>query len=78
VRLTGELLTSTRLPEGKANAVEAKQAELPAEPQIPVGRLCHREDGAEIEAVPGGPRGMRVLADLQRRVERENAGVRGE
>ena len=43
-------------------SIEAEQAEFGAEPQIPIGRLGHREDRAHREPVPGCPRGMPVLA----------------
>ena len=71
--LLGETLALGRVPRDDANAIEAKKAELPTEPEIPIWRLGHRVDVADGEPVPDGPRGMRVLADLQRRVQRERA-----
>ena len=76
VGFVGELLTCGRLPASEVKAIETKQSEFPAEPQIAVGCLGHREDGAQRVSVPDGPRGVRVLADLQRRVEREGGRVR--
>ena len=72
IRSAGEMLTRRGLPGDSVNAIKAKQAEFAAQPEIPIGRLSHREDGAHGEPVPGGPRGMRVLADIQRRVQRKN------
>src|SRR6185369_1690892 len=46
VRSIRELLTRRGVPGDKANAIEAEQAEFAAQPQIPVGRLGHREDSA--------------------------------
>lgn len=47
------------------NAIEAKQAEFRAQPKISIGRLRHREDSTWGKPVPGGPREVRVLGDIQ-------------
>ena len=75
--LIGELLTRRWVPREKANAIEAKQAEFGPQPEIPIGRLGHRVDVAQGEPVPDRPRVVRVLADLQRRAQRESAGSWG-
>src|SRR5208337_2600308 len=67
-----ELLTRGWWPGDTAITVETKQSEFRAEPEIPIGRLGHRVDVTEREPVPDGPRGMRVLADIERRVQRQN------
>ena len=66
------MLTRRWLPGDTANAIEAKQAEFRAQPEIAIGRLGHREDGADGEPVPGSPRSVPVLADIQRWVQRQN------
>src|SRR5208337_316885 len=71
VRSAGEVLTRRWLPGDSVDAIEAIQAEFAAQPEIPVWRLSHREDGADGEPVPGSPRSVPVLADLQRRVQRQ-------
>ena len=60
-----EMLTRRWLPGATANAIEAKQAEFCAEPEIPIGRLGHRVDVALEGPILDGPRGMRVLTDVQ-------------
>ena len=67
------MLTRRWLPGDTANAIEAKQAEFRAEPEIPIGRLGNRVDVAQGEPIPDGPRRMRVLADVERGIQREAA-----
>src|ERR1017187_2675314 len=67
------MLASGWLPHDPANAVEANHAEFRGKPEIPVGRLSHCEDIAQGEPVPAGPRAMRILADVQRWVQRQSA-----
>ena len=69
------MLTRRWLPGDTANAIEAKQAEFRAEPEIPIGCLGHRVDVAHGEPVPDGPRGVRVLVDVERGVQGESAGA---
>src|SRR6516164_2633035 len=71
--LLRQLLPGRRLPGRRANAVESEQAELPAEPEIPVRCLSHAEDIASREPVPGGPRGVSVLLDTEGRIQSEPA-----
>jgi hypothetical protein len=52
----GEMLTRRRLPWDAPNAIEAKQAEFRAEPEITVGRLSNRVDDAFEKAVADRPR----------------------
>ena len=68
-----EMLTRWWLPGDAAVAIEAKQAEFRAEPKIAIRSLGNRVDIAFEEPFPNGPRGVRVLADVQRWVQRENA-----
>ena len=63
----GEMLTRWRLPWDAPNAIEAKQAEFRAQPEITVGRLGNRGDRAFEKAVADRPRGVRVLIDVERR-----------
>ena len=66
------MLTRRCLPGDAANAIEANQAELRAEPEIPTGRPGNRVDIAIDEPTPDGPRSMRVLADIQGWIQRKN------
>ena len=61
-----------RLPWAPSNAIEAEQTEFCAQPEISVGCLGHCIDVALEEPIPDGPCAMRVLADLQRWVQRKN------
>lgn len=76
--LLRQLLPGRWLPGHSANSIESEQAELPAEPEIPVRCLSHAEDIASREPIPGGPRGMRVLADSERRIESGSARAAGQ
>jgi hypothetical protein len=71
-------LAGRGLPRHEPKAVEAKQPERAAGPEIAVERLGHREDRAERRAVPGRPRGVGILGDLQGRFERDGGGLRAE
>src|SRR5215469_11367797 len=66
----GELLARRRLPQDGADSVEPIQAEFCTQPEISVGCLLNRCDCALGEAVADLPRGVRVLADVQRRIQR--------
>jgi len=61
-----EMLTHRWLPGASANAIEAKQSEFCAEPEIPIGCLGNGVDVAQGETLPDGPDGVRVLADVER------------
>jgi hypothetical protein len=63
-----EVLARGRLPGDAPNAVEAKQAEFRAEPEITVGCLSNRVDDGFEKAVADGPGIVRVLIDVERRV----------
>lgn len=65
------MLARRWLPGNTAHAIETKQAEFRAQPNIPIGRLRHREDSSRGKPVPGSPRGMPVLANIQRGIERQ-------
>ncbi len=64
--LIRKMLTRRWLPGDTSNTIEAKQPEFRAEPEVSVARLGNGVDIAFEEAVPGGPRGVRVLTDIQR------------
>jgi hypothetical protein len=63
------MFTGGRLPWGGPNAVEAKQAEFCAKPEITVGRLSNRVDAACEKAFADRPRFVRVLIDVERWVQ---------
>ncbi len=67
------MLIRWRLPGDVPDTIEAKQAEFRAQPEITVGRLGNGVDGAFGKAVADLPRRVRVLADVQRRIQRERA-----
>ena len=73
--LAGELLTRWRLPGDGANTIEAIQAEFRAQPQIAIRSLRNRDDRAFGKAFANLPRGVRVLADVERGIERESASA---
>jgi hypothetical protein len=70
-----ELLSRRGLPGNAPNSIEAKQAELRPEPQITVGRLSDRSDEAIRNAIARRPRRVRVLADMERWIQRESKGA---
>jgi len=74
----GELLAARRRPLGAANAIEAAQAEFGAEPEIAVGRLRDRINGAFGNAVADLPGVVLVLVDVQRGIQRERARANGQ
>jgi len=67
-KAAGKMLIPWRLPRDAPNAIEAKQAEFRAQPEITVGRLRDRLDGAFGKAFADLPRRVRVLTDVKRRV----------
>src|SRR5215469_5930032 len=69
----GEMLTRRRLPGDAPNAIEAKQAEFCAQPDVTVGRLSKRDDTAFGKALANPPRRVRVLADVKRGVQGRSA-----
>jgi hypothetical protein len=69
----GELLILGRLPGDGPDAIETKEAELRAQPKVAVRRLSDRGDRSLGKTLPDLPRRVRVLADVQRRIEREQA-----
>ena len=73
---SGRVLTRRRLPED--TVVTPSKRNKPnsrAEPEIPIGRLGHRVDAPFEEPVSDGPRGMRILADIERRIERKRSSA---
>ena len=67
------MLTRRRLKWNNSYPIEAKQAEFGPQPEIAVGRLGNRGDGAFRKSLADPPRGVRVLADVERGIEREGA-----
>jgi len=59
-----------RLPPDRPDTVEAEQTGVGSNPQITVGRLRDRENGAGDEAIADLPRRVRVLPGVEGRVER--------
>src|SRR5271165_5548697 len=68
--VAGEMLTGRR-PGDCANAIEAKQAVFGCEPEVTVGCLSNLVDGASGKALTDFPQRVRVLAGIERRIERE-------
>jgi hypothetical protein len=66
-------LARGRLPGDIAVAVEAKQAEFRAEPKIAIPSLGDRVNVTPEKSFADCPRGVRVLADVERWVERKCA-----
>ena len=66
-----EILTRGRLPGDIAVAIEAKQAEFRAEPKIAIPSLGNRVDVTSEKSFADCPRRVRVLADVERWVERK-------
>ena len=58
----------------RSNSVEAIHTRLRAQPKITVGRLRDGVDRPIQESVAEGPRDMRVLADIQRWIQRSKSG----
>src|SRR4029077_13179089 len=56
-------------------AIEAKQAEIRTQPKITIGCLGNGVDAAFEKAFTNTPRFVRVLADVQRRIQRDRAGA---
>jgi hypothetical protein len=67
-KIAGEMLARRRLPGDTPHAIKTKQTEFRAHPQIAVGRLSYGVDHAFGKAFADLPRGVRVLADVERRV----------
>src|SRR5215813_9683817 len=63
------MLIRRRLPGDGPNTVKAKQAELGSQPEITVGSLGNRADVAFSKAVANLPGRVRVLTDVERRVQ---------
>jgi hypothetical protein len=61
----GEMLTGWRLPRDEPNAIKANYPEFRAEPEITVGGLSNRADGAFEEAFGDRPGFVRVLINVK-------------
>src|SRR4030095_6466220 len=66
-----KMLALWRLRGNGAHAIEPKQAEFGAQPEIPVGRLCDGANEAFRKPIDGFPRGVRVLTDVQTGIQCE-------
>jgi hypothetical protein len=67
------MLIRWRLPGDVPDTIEAKQAEFRAQPEITVGCLSDGVDDASRKVVADPPRRVRVLADVQGRIQGERA-----
>src|SRR5262249_47881870 len=67
-----EMFASWRLPGDGANTIEAQQPKLRTQPEITVRRLGNRADDTFGKAVADPPRGVRVLTNVQRRIQRQH------
>src|SRR5260370_11244890 len=70
-----EMLVGRRLPGNVSDTIETEQAKLGSQPEIAVGCLGEGENGAFGKALADSPRRVRVLADVQCRIQRERAGA---
>src|SRR6185503_12289795 len=68
----GEMLPRRRLPRDGPDAIEPKQPEFGAQPEIPVGRLCNRPNKATRKHFADFPRGVCVLTHVETGVQRED------
>src|ERR1051326_8718522 len=67
----GEMPILWRLPCDTPDTVEAKQSEIRAEPEITVGCLRNAVDRAVEKALAGCPCRVRILTNVQRRIQSE-------
>src|SRR4030095_13874914 len=67
----GEVLPRWRLPANGPHAIEPKQAKFRAQPEIPVRHLCNRPNEATGKPFTDFPCGVRVLVNIERRVQRD-------
>ena len=77
-KAAGQMLIPSRLPRNGSNAIEAKQAEIRAQPEITVGGLRNCVDSAFGKAVANLPRRVRILTDVERWVQRGNTRAAGQ
>jgi hypothetical protein len=71
-----EVLIWLWLPKYVADAIEAIQAKGCSQPEVTVGCLRDCDNGAFGKSVPDLPDRMRVLADVQRRIQSERTRSR--
>ena len=71
--VAGERLTLWRLPENGVDAIEATQAGLGCKPDITVLGLSKLVDDTAGNALANLPRRVRILADVECRIQRERA-----
>src|SRR5215472_11029680 len=70
-----ERLIGWRLPWNVSDTVEPEQAELSAQPEIAVGGLGNCCDAPFGKALADLPSGVRVLADIESGIQREDTGA---
>src|SRR5262249_17660837 len=70
-RARGKRLTRGRLPGHGLDAIDPSQPEFGPQPEIAVGSLGHRTDGALDKTFAAFPSRVRVLADVERGIERK-------
>src|ERR1039458_1689816 len=68
------MLAGRRLPGESARPVKTQQSVFRSQPEIAVRRLSNLTDCAFGETLADPPRRVRVLADVERRIERHNGG----
>src|SRR5262245_26739809 len=71
-----EMLTRRRLPGNGLHPIEANQTKLRTQPEVAVGRLSNGADDPFGKAFADLPRRVRVLIDVQRRIQCEDRRTR--
>jgi len=66
----GEMLTRRRLPGDCPHPIETKQAKFGTQPDITIGSLSNRRDPAFDKSISDRPGSVRILTDVERRVQR--------
>src|SRR5262249_48901651 len=69
-----ESLARRRPPLQRPDAIETQQPQFGAKPKIPIAGLRKRRDESLGKSVASLPRGVRVLTDVEPRIEREGGG----
>src|SRR6266700_2049117 len=67
--IVGQMVTLRRLPSDIPDAIEAKQTEFGSQPEITIRRLGNGGDLSFRKPLADLPRRVRVLADVQRRIQ---------
>src|SRR4029077_14726568 len=72
----GKMLIRWQLPGDISDTIKTDQAEFRAQPEIPVRRLNNLDNLAFGKAIADLPRRVRVLADIQRRIQPKRTRAR--